>query len=101
MARVVIAAPARRDLRRIRDYIEQDSPSFAARMVETILTGIDQLEAFPSSGRVVPELEDIAIREIVVRRYRVIYRVRSNTVRVVMVLHSARLLDTEELRSRL
>ncbi len=38
----------------------------------------------------VPEYENPAIREIVVRRYRLIYRVGSDRVEVLRIIHGAR-----------
>ena len=45
---------------------------------------------FPHSGRVVPERNESAIREIVVGRFRVIYRVREATIEVATVFRASR-----------
>jgi plasmid stabilization system protein ParE len=49
----------------------------------------------------VPEVDSNDVREIVVGRYRVIYLLRGADVRIVMILHGARLLDRGELADRL
>ena len=41
----------------------------------TLISKVKSLEQFPEIGRVVPEFGNPVIREIVVRSYRVIYRV--------------------------
>jgi plasmid stabilization system protein ParE len=101
MATVVVAAAARRDLREIRRFIERDSPRAAQRTAASIIAAARRLQDFPESGRVVPELRRADVREVIYRRYRIIYHLASARVRVVMVLHSARLLERTELRSRL
>ncbi len=81
--------------------IERDSARLAERTVVTLIGAARQLESFPASGRVVPELRRDDVREVLVGLYRVIYRVRATNVRIVMVLHSAQLLNQGELSSRL
>ena len=51
-----------------------------------------RLAEFPEIGRAVPELGDFTIREIVVRSYRVVYRVREKERRgdVIRFWHAAR-----------
>ena len=47
---------------------------------------------FPNSGRIVPEFGDSAMREILWRNYRLVYRLVGENVEVVTVFHGARLL---------
>lgn len=46
---------------------------------------------FPESGRVVPERNDKEIREIIVRPYRIVYRVRPGYVEIATVFRASRL----------
>ncbi|MDB6124864.1 MAG: type toxin-antitoxin system RelE/ParE family toxin [Pedosphaera sp.] len=56
------------------------------------MSKVDQLANFPYLGRVVPELGQETIREIIVRPYRVVYEVADlqQTIAVVRVWHAAR-----------
>ncbi len=45
---------------------------------------------FPQLGRVVPEENDEAIREIIFRSYRIIYKVEREIIAIVRVWHGAR-----------
>jgi toxin ParE1/3/4 len=67
------------------EYISKDSPAAAARTVDAIVNAVENLKRFPASGRPgrVP-----GIRELVVSRmpYIVPYRVRSDTVELLLVL---------------
>ena len=83
---------ALRDLESIRDYIAQDSPRYAELVVTRIIASVDRLQAFPDSGRIVPERGDPEIREVIVRPYRVVYRRRANEVEIATVFRASRLL---------
>ena len=48
---------------------------------------------FPESGRIVPEYNLRNIREIINQNYRIVYRVKSEIVEIVTIVHGARLLD--------
>ncbi|MBN1359621.1 MAG: type II toxin-antitoxin system RelE/ParE family toxin [Sedimentisphaerales bacterium] len=48
-------------------------------------------------GRLVPEVNDPAIRELILGNYRVIYRLRGDLVEILTVHRGARLLDPAKL----
>ncbi len=48
------------------------------------------------SGRVVPEIGDVHLREVFLQSYRIIYRVTGNRVEIVTVHDGARLLEAGE-----
>jgi toxin ParE1/3/4 len=50
----------------------------------------------PVSGRVVPEVGREDVREVFVRRYRIVYRVADSSVRVLFVFESSRLFPCDE-----
>jgi addiction module RelE/StbE family toxin len=89
---VAFSPSARRDLRDIVRYISLDSPDRALRLGELLVSSVKRLADFPEMGRVVPELNDPSIREIIVRSYRVIYRVdhEDRRVDVARFWHGAR-----------
>jgi toxin ParE1/3/4 len=91
--RVAWSPEALDDVEAIAEYIERDSPAYACAVVQKILASTRKLVTFPQSGRVVPELDDDAIREVFVYSYRVIYRVRDQRVLVVGVVHGKRMLE--------
>jgi len=79
---VALSPSARRDLRAIVRYISDDSPERAMAFGQFLVSSIKRLADFPEMGRVAPEFADPSIREIVVRSYRVIYRVDHGDCRV-------------------
>jgi len=62
--KVVWTDTAKRNLRTIHDYIAQNSPAYAKRMVDRLTSRSKQIGVFPLSGRVVPEFEVGQIREV-------------------------------------
>jgi len=94
MARVVWTTPALKDAEAIRDYIARDSPRYARLVTERIVAATARLADFPQSGRMVPELRQPALREVIVGRYRVVYRMVAEEVQVAAVVHGARRFPT-------
>jgi addiction module RelE/StbE family toxin len=88
--KVVWTDTAKRNLRTIHDYIAQNSPAYAKRMVDRLTSRSKQIAAFPLSGRVVPEFEAKQIREVLERPYRIIYHIQSDHIDVIVVLHMSR-----------
>ena len=79
---VTLSPSARRDLRAIVRYISLDSADRAIAFGQLLIRSTKRLADFPEMGRTVPEFSDPAIREIIVRSYRVIYRVDHPDCRV-------------------
>lgn len=82
--------PALLDLENIRDYIKRDSSHYATRFVDRIITAIDNLEYFPSAGRVVEEAAGSNIRELLFHNYRIVYRAEAGRILILTVIHGAR-----------
>lgn len=83
----------------IYDYIHQDAPYYAERVAQQIIESADRLDAFPLSGRVVPEAGREDIRELIFQSYRIIYWViNEDRIDILTVLHSRRDLTNPELQ---
>jgi plasmid stabilization system protein ParE len=94
VASVTWTAPALEDLHEIWAFIARDSELAADGVVARVLGASERLAEFPISGRMVPEKESEAVREIIVGSYRVMYEILSDDeIEVVAVIHGARSLD--------
>lgn len=82
-------ASARLDLQAIYAYIARDSQVYARRMISRIKTKVGRLRRFPESGSRIEEWDRDDIREIYVANYRVIYRVFSDRVEILAVIHGS------------
>ncbi|WP_445371654.1 type II toxin-antitoxin system RelE/ParE family toxin [Methylomonas sp. HW2-6] len=88
---MVIWTPrAKNDLKAIHDYIAQDSPLTAKRIVQELVEKTDKLLTAPYMGKKVPEFDKEALREIGVHSWRIIYQIRLNQTFVVTVVHKRR-----------
>jgi toxin ParE1/3/4 len=95
MAEIRWTPQASDDLEAIAEFISLDSPHYASIFVLDVFEAVDRLELFPESGRIVPELNERSIREIILGNYRIVYRITYTTVEILTVYHSARLLHTD------
>ena len=71
-------------------YIAQDSLTAAQRLLTTALDTAESLSVLSEHGRIVPELKQPDIRELMVRRYRLIYEVFDAKVEILGFIHGAR-----------
>lgn len=61
------------DLKSIFEFIAQDSKKYAGLQVKKIKERTKQLKIQPLSGRIVPEIDDLNIRELIEGNYRIVY----------------------------
>jgi len=79
----------------IGEWIASEQPAAAARIVEGLFDATKRLEAFPLSGRRVPEFEDRSdLREIVFEQFRVVYKVTETHVQILTVRHTLQRMDS-------
>ena len=82
------------DLRAIRQFIERDSPRYGRLVAERLFDATQRLDEFPLSGRVVPELGRVDVREIIIGEYRIVYRLKGETALLLTVFRSSRVFPT-------
>ena len=85
---VIWSDPAKEDLKRIHDYISQDSQYYAKQVVLKIVSKADSLVNFPKMGREVPEIGAPDIREFPIYSYRLIYKCQNGGIEVLTIVHS-------------
>jgi len=91
VTQVLWAPQAIQDVEAIRAHVARDSTHYADLVVERIVAAVERLKDNPRSGRVVPELGDESIREVIHGYYRIVYRLRPDLVEIATVFHGARL----------
>ena len=85
------------DIEHIRNYIAQDNPAYAQPFIERLLHTTRHLPQFPHSGRAMPEAKNVRIREVIYQGYHIIYRIQSDAIQIVTVIHGSR--DATQLSS--
>ena len=97
---IVWTQPALTDVLEAQAYVAADSLRYGQLVAERIFEAVEQLEAFPLSGRVVPELRSATVRELIAAPYRIVYRVRAEVLEIIAVVHSARQFPVSDVRAR-
>lgn len=91
--RVEWSRAASTDLLNIIDYISEDSTTAAISIFEKIRSKCGTVNHSPKKGRVVPELREYGIfsyHELIVKPWRIIYRISDNKVYILAVIDSRR-----------
>ncbi len=90
--KVVLSPRAIDDLRDIVLYVAPDRPEAARRLGLALIEKTKVLGAFPRSGRVVAEFGDPLIRELILKPYRIVYRIddKSKVIGVARYWHGTR-----------
>jgi len=71
--KVILTPQSQDDLREIVSFIAQDNPGRAKSLGNELIDGALTLAELPERGRIVPEISEPGVREIVHRPYRIIY----------------------------
>ena len=82
--------PAKNDLKQVHDYIAKDSKYYAQKVVQEIVAKTETLIDFPEIGRVVPEISDQGIRELIVYSYRLVYEISKTEIDILAIIHGRR-----------
>lgn len=90
--RVVVSPRAQRDLRGVQRYISFNAPQAALRLTQRFFSKQKILELHPEIGRMVPEIHNRAVRELIVGNYRVVYKVdhSKKEIEIVRYWHASR-----------
>ena len=76
-------------------YIAQDSRPAAERLLIQALEAASSLDVFSERGRMVPELDQPNVRQLLVHRYRLIYEVTPDEVQILAFVHGARRITSQ------
>jgi toxin ParE1/3/4 len=84
-------------LKEIEDFIAKDNPTIAIRFVDYLINQTETLRNYPNSGRIVPEIGNEDIRELVLKNYRIIYKISEKSINILTIFEGHRLLRNNEL----
>ena len=87
---IVWSAESLGDLDGIHEYIARTSPRYAAVVAGRLLDAVSRLADFPESGRIVPELGEPSVREVIHGSYRILYELRGEGVETLTVFRGSR-----------
>jgi toxin ParE1/3/4 len=89
---VVITLRATEDLCEIAGFIAADNPARAISFGEELISRALTVGELPKAGRMVPEIGDSAVREVIHQAYRIIYEIYPDrgVVYILRFWHAAR-----------
>lgn len=82
------------------EYIAQDNPAAAKNWVNAFFARVGQLGEFPESGRIVPEIGNQKIRELIYGNYRIIYRIEEKKISILTLRHGKQILPVDEIKAQ-
>jgi toxin ParE1/3/4 len=80
----------------IEDYISRDSAARAIQFVDQLIEHAESASGKPHMGRIVPEVANPDIRELLFKKYRIVYRVRATCIEILTVFEGHMLLRITE-----
>ncbi len=86
---------ARTRLKQIHDYIAEDAPMVALKVVDRVTARSQTLTGVPNLGRKVPEFDRNDVRELLENPYRIIYKIKSDQIDVLTVMHYRQVLPQD------
>ncbi len=84
---VIWSIPARDDLKNIHDYIAANSKYYAIKVSQEFIDKSEILAQFPKMGRIVPEIGDENIRELIIYSYRLLYEISPKRIEILAIIH--------------
>jgi len=96
MASIVWTKEALKDIDSIANFISKDSEFYAKQFVKKLIDATMKLERYPTIGKPLHELPQSVYKEILFKKYRIIYRYDEQYIYIISVHHSARLLENND-----
>ncbi len=91
--KIHVSDSAYRDLENIKDYYADEGiPHIGKQFISSIIEHIQTLSDNPNIGRIVPEFGEEKIRELIHTPFRVVYLREEDSIHVIRVWRSERLL---------
>jgi len=80
----------------IEEYISEDSPTRAQKFTNQIIQKAESLKKHPQKGRIVPEFSIPDLRELIYKNYRIVYKIKQDSLEILTVFESHRLIRINE-----
>jgi addiction module RelE/StbE family toxin len=89
MVKLIWSEKAISDLELIAEFIASDSMKYAKFTVQKLNKLTKILKQSPKAGRIVPEINDQQIRELISGNYRIIYHLEDSDIIEILTIHHA------------
>lgn len=86
--KIVWSPTAKKKIKDILEYISEDNPDAALKLIDDFEAKVGKLKGNPESGRILPETNNTSIRELVVHEnYGIIYEINHDVIEILTVRH--------------
>jgi addiction module RelE/StbE family toxin len=82
----------------IERFIGTNNPKRAETFINYLIERCESISKNPKIGRIVAEISNPEIREIIVKKYRIVYRTKKEKIEILTVFEGHRLLRIDELK---
>ena len=83
-------------LQGIKKFVSKDSPDRASQFIQRIIDRAETIPHNPHLGRIVPELSNPVIRELIYKNYRIVYRISKKSIEILTVFEAHMQLRLQE-----
>ena len=80
--KIILSRRAIKDIESVVRYISLDDTEIARKFAHRLIEKTKELKVFPEKGRIVPEFNDPNIRQLVLKPYRIVYRIEKAEKRI-------------------
>lgn len=94
MADVRWSPRAADDFESICEFLGRDSERYARWFAEQVVRVVESIPRHPRLGGMVPEYHRDDLRERLVNKFRIVYRLYGSVVEIVTIVHGARILPS-------
>ena len=81
----------------IEAFIAEDNPEKAIEFINFLIDKMELISENPKIGRVVPEVSNPIVRELIIKNYRIVYRICESTIEILTVFEGHRLIRRDEI----
>ncbi len=80
-------------LAEIEQYIALDSPERAVGFIDYLIEQAELIPFHPEKGRIVSEVGNESIREVILKNYRLVYKIGKSGIEIITVFEGHKLLN--------
>jgi len=81
----------------IEAFIAEDNPEKSIEFINFLIDKTELISENPKIGRFVPEVSNPIVRELIIKNYRIVYRICKSTIEILTVFEGHRLIRRDEI----
>ncbi|MBO5348921.1 MAG: type II toxin-antitoxin system RelE/ParE family toxin [Clostridia bacterium] len=78
----------------MQDFVKYSKMETPIKYIENLVLSVSSLENYPEAGKVLFYTNNIAVRQLIYKMHRIIYRIKDNEIHIGAVLHTSKDLES-------